>query len=97
MDEKDTDDTDDTDDTAGTADIRRQLCRSERLSALGAMILDSAHECRNAFQQIQACLTLLESRTEGDEGARELIADLRKAQDRLHRLFEDALGLARLP
>ncbi len=76
-------------DTTDRVEIPRQLVRSERLAAIGEMIVASAHESRNALQQIQACLALLESRIEDDDEARELIADLRKAQDQLHRLFED--------
>ena len=48
-----------------------------------------AHEARNALQQIEACSSLLEVRIQDDAEARELIADLRKAQQRLRRLFDN--------
>ena len=74
---------------AGRLDAHSRAEHSDRMAAIGEMIVASAHESRNALQQIQACLALLEARIGDDSEARELIADLRKAQDHLHRLFED--------
>jgi nitrogen-specific signal transduction histidine kinase len=75
-------------------DAHRQAEHSDRMAAIGEMVSASAHESRNALQQIQACLALLEVRIGDDSEARELIADLRKAQDQLYRLFEDVRRVA---
>ena len=75
-------------------EAQRQLARLERLAAVGEMVIASAHDSRNALQQIQACLALLEARIEEDAESRELIADLRKAQDQLDRLLQNVLRCA---
>jgi two-component system sensor kinase FixL len=76
------------------AKSQRKLVKAERLAAIGEMVAGVAHESRNALQEIQACSGLLEWRINGDREACELLADLRKAQLRLHRLFEDLRGYA---
>jgi len=70
------------------------LVQSERLAAIGQMVTGVAHESRNALQQIQACCGLLEWKLEDNESVQGLIADLQKAKDRLHRLFDDLRGYA---
>jgi PAS domain S-box-containing protein len=62
---------------------------SERLAAIGQMVAGVAHESRNALQQIQACIRLLEWELDGDASKSDLIGDLQTAQDRLHRLFDE--------
>jgi PAS domain S-box-containing protein len=67
---------------------------SERLAAIGQMVAGVAHESRNALQQIQACIRLLEWELGEDESKGDLISDLQSAQDRLHRLFDELQGYA---
>jgi PAS domain S-box-containing protein len=81
-------------DVTARVEAERKLVQAERLAAIGQMVAGVAHESRNALQQIQACCGLLKWRLLGDGEARELLADLQKAQDRLHRLFEDLRGYA---
>lgn len=81
-------------DVTARMEAERKLVHSERLAAIGQMVAGVAHESRNALQQIQACCGLLKWRLDGDAEARDLLADLQKAQDRLHRLFEDLRGYA---
>lgn len=80
--------------TALAEERAEALVQSERLAAIGQMVAGVAHESRNALQQIQACCGLLEWKLNGNREARELLGDLQKAQDRLHRLFDDLRGYA---
>jgi PAS domain S-box-containing protein len=81
-------------DVTGRMETERRLTRSERLAAIGNVVAGVAHESRNALQQLQACAGLLEEKISGDKEAEALLADLQKAQDRLHRLFEDLRSYA---
>jgi two-component system sensor kinase FixL len=69
-----------------------RMLRAERLAAIGEMTAGVAHESRNALQQINACAKMLEWETDPDSERSGLIADIQKAHDRLHRLFEDLRG-----
>jgi two-component system, LuxR family, sensor kinase FixL len=69
-----------------------RVLHAERLAAVGEMVTGVAHESRNALQQIGACAKMLEWEVNGDGEARGLIADVQKAHDRLHRLFENLRG-----
>jgi len=62
---------------------------SERQAVIGEIVASFVHEGRNALQQIQACCRLLEWEMERDVPRQELFADLKKAQDRLHHLFDE--------
>jgi len=48
-----------------------------------------AHESRNALQRSQACLEMLSRRVQDRPEAVELISRIQKAQDDLHRLYEE--------
>jgi PAS domain S-box-containing protein len=79
-------------DVTDRVETERKLAQSERLAEIGKMVAGVAHESRNALQQMQACSGLLKWKINDDKETQDLLADLQKAQDRLHRLFEDLLG-----
>lgn len=62
---------------------------AERLAAVGEMVAGLAHESRNALQRSQACLELLELEVADRHEALDLVQRIQKAQDQLHRLFEE--------
>lgn len=66
--------------------------QAERLAAIGQVVSGVAHESRNALQQIEACSQMLLWEVEENSEAQELLSDLRAAQRRLLRLFEDLRG-----
>ncbi len=68
--------------------------QSERLAAIGQMVAGLAHESRNALQRGQACLEMLALADKDRPRSLDLIARLQRAQDDLHRLFEDVRGYA---
>ncbi len=67
--------------------------QAERLAAIGQMEAGLAHESRYALQLIQASVDLLARRFVADPEAR-YVAEIQKAEERLHRLFEDVRGYA---
>lgn len=68
--------------------------QSERLAAIGETVAGLTHESRNALQRSQACLSLLEFRLRDQPEALGLLARVQKAQDDLHRLFNDVRAYA---
>jgi PAS domain S-box-containing protein len=68
--------------------------RAERLAAIGQVVAGLAHESRNALQRSQACLEMLALHVRDRPDALSLIGRLQKAQDDLHRLYEDVRGYA---
>ncbi len=73
---------------------QRRLVQAERLAAIGEMVAGLAHESRNALQRSQACLSMLEFRLRDQPEALDLLARAQKAQDDLHRLFDDVRAYA---
>lgn len=68
--------------------------QAERLAAIGEMMTVLVHESRNAFQLAGASLDMLAWDLEGQTKELELIARIRKHQDRVSRLFEDVRSYA---
>jgi two-component system sensor kinase FixL len=66
----------------------------ERLAAIGQMVTGLAHESRNALQRGQACLEMLALADKDRPRSLDLIARIQRAEDDLHRLFEDVRGYA---
>jgi two-component system, LuxR family, sensor kinase FixL len=68
--------------------------QSERLAAIGQMVTGLAHESRNALQRSQACLEMLALADKDRPRSLDLIARVQRAQNDLHRHFEDVRGYA---
>jgi PAS domain S-box-containing protein len=68
---------------------QERALQAERLAAIGEMVAGLAHESRNAMQRSQACLEMLALADRDRPGSLDLIARVQKAQDHLHRLYED--------
>lgn len=68
--------------------------QSERLATIGEMIAGLAHESRNALQRIQACAEVLEIEVRDRPEAREQVARILKAEEHLHRLFDEVRSYA---
>jgi signal transduction histidine kinase len=65
-----------------------RMLRAERRAAVEETMNALAHDCRNALQRMQSCLTLMRMR--GNEEVQFLVEDMQATQDRLHQLYEDA-------
>lgn len=75
-------------------EAQEKLLRSERLAAIGQMVTGLSHESRNALQRIQACLEMLQLEVEDRPKARDLVTRIERAQDQLHKLFEEVRNYA---
>jgi signal transduction histidine kinase len=75
--------------TVQLQEAQKNALQAERLAAVGEMVTGLAHESRNALQRIQAGLTLLGYRLQGQPNALSLLDSIQKAEDDLHRLFEE--------
>jgi two-component system sensor kinase FixL len=73
-------------------DAQDRALRSERLAAIGQMVAGLAHESRNALQRSQSCLEMLELEVGDNPGALDLVQRALRAQQQLHRLFEEVRG-----
>jgi signal transduction histidine kinase len=71
-----------------------RLLEAERLAAVRQMITGLSHESRNAFQRGQACLELLALELAGRPESLGLLAGVQRAQDHLHRLYEEVRSYA---
>ena len=58
------------------------------------MVAGLAHESRNAFQRIQACLEMLALEVEDRPEALEWVARIQRAQEHLHHLYEEVRNYA---
>jgi signal transduction histidine kinase len=63
--------------------------QAERLAAIGQLAAGLAHESGNALQRSQACLSVLALKLEGRPEEQALLARIQRAQDDLHRLYEE--------
>lgn len=75
--------------------IEEQLRRAERLSALGELSAALAHEIRNPLCSIRGTAEILRDDFRPGDRKYEFLEILLKETDRLNRVVEDFLGLAR--
>jgi signal transduction histidine kinase len=75
--------------TAQLQEAQKRALHAERLAAVGQMVAGLAHESRNALQRIQAGLTRLGYRLQGQPEALNLVDSIQRAEDDLHGLFEE--------
>ena len=73
---------------------QERALQAERLAAIGEVVTGLAHEGRNALARSQACLEMLALAVRDRPEAQNLINRLQKAQDDLHRLYEDVRSYA---
>jgi PAS domain S-box-containing protein len=66
-----------------------KMRQSERLAAVGETMAGLIHESRNALQRSKACLEMLAMEVEDRPEALDLVSRVVRAQDDLHRLFEE--------
>ena len=81
-------------DVTALQEAQKKAVQAERLAAIGQMVAGLAHESRNALQRSQACLELLALEVGDRPTAVDLVGRIQKAQDQLHRLFEEVRGFA---
>lgn len=78
-------------------DLKRaeeKAVQTARLAAIGQMVAGLAHESRNALQRSQACLEMLAMEVEERPDLLDLVARVQRAQDDLHRLYEEVRDYA---
>jgi signal transduction histidine kinase len=75
--------------TAALQEAQQKALQAGRLAAIGQMVAGLAHESRNALQRIQAGLTRLGYRLEGQPEVLSLVDNIQQAQDDLHGLFKE--------
>jgi signal transduction histidine kinase len=80
--------------TAELRETQAKALQAERLAAIGQMVAGLAHECRNALQRGQACLSVLSARLAGRPELTDLLGRMQAAQDDLHRLFNEVRDYA---
>jgi PAS domain S-box-containing protein len=73
---------------------QHKLIQSERLAAIGEAMTRLAHESRNALQRSQICLELLDERLADRQQDKELLNEIQRSQDDLHRLYEEVRRFA---
>ena len=73
---------------------QHKLIQSERLAAIGEAMTRLAHESRNALQRSQVCLELLDERLADRPQDKELLNEIQRSQDGLHRLYEEVRRFA---
>lgn len=76
-------------------EIEEQLRRAERLSVLGELSAVLAHEIRNPLGSIKGTAEILKDSFRPGDSNYEFLEILLKETDRLNRVVEDFLGLAR--
>jgi signal transduction histidine kinase len=76
-------------DISDLKEAQARILQSERLAAIGKAMAGLVHESRNALQRSQAGLERLARRVAHQPGAPELIEAVQRAQEDLHRLYEE--------
>ena len=74
-----------------------RLVRSERLAAIGRMAAHVTHEVRNPLSSIGLNVELLEEELADNADTKALLRSIQREIDRLTKITEEYLGLARLP
>lgn len=69
-------------------DAQQRAVQAERLAAIGQTITGLAHESRNALQRIQSAVEMLSLDLADRPSALGYVANIQKAQDHLHHLYE---------
>lgn len=75
-------------------EAEKRLMETERLAAIGQMISGLSHEGRNCLQRSQACLEMLNLDLKDRPTALNLIQRVQRAQNDLHRLYEEVQSYA---
>ncbi|HKB35591.1 MAG TPA: PAS domain S-box protein [Gemmataceae bacterium] len=81
-------------DVTALQEAQQKALQAERLAAIGQMVTGLAHESRNALQRNQACLSVLALRLKDRPEELDILARMQRAQDDLHRLYEEVRGYA---
>ncbi len=68
---------------------RGKALQNERLAAIGETMTGLIHESRNALQRSKACLEMLSLEVHDRPAALELVSRVQRAQEDLHRLYEE--------
>jgi PAS domain S-box-containing protein len=80
--------------TAELKEAQRKALQAERLAAVGQLAAGLAHESRNALQRNQACLSVLALKLQDRPEELGLLTRMQRAQDDLHRLYEEVRAYA---
>jgi hypothetical protein len=83
-------------DVTALQDAAERRVRDERIAAMRQLMAGLAHESRNALQRTQVCLEMLSLVVKDRPRAVDLVERFRRAQDDLHRLFEEVQRYATL-
>jgi hypothetical protein len=76
-------------DVTARKQAEERVRQSQRLAAIGETMAALVHESRNAMQRSQACLEMLKLELEQQPEALALVDRAQRAQDDLHRLYEE--------
>ena len=81
-------------DVSDLQQAQNRALQAERLAAIAQTMAGLAHESRNAFQRIQACLEMLQLEVHDRPEAMELVQRIQRAQNHLHQLNEEVRSYA---
>jgi PAS domain S-box-containing protein len=76
-------------DISDLKEAQERTLQAQRLGTIGQTMAALAHECRNALQRSQSCLSMLALEVRDRPAALGLIDRMQKAQNDLRHLFED--------
>jgi signal transduction histidine kinase len=80
--------------TAQLRQAQEKALQAERLAAIGQMAAGLSHDGRNALGRADACLQMLRFRLVGQPECLDLLTRMQRAQDDLHRLYEEVCNYA---